>query len=87
MLANPKYTEHMIYGRHRTRNGRRTPAPTDQWPWTPAPVHPAIIDWATWQAAQDVTAGHGTSRDGGELNSCYGVICYERRTSITADVG
>jgi recombinase/resolvase-like protein len=26
ILANPKYTGHMVYGRHRTRNGRRTPA-------------------------------------------------------------
>ena len=69
MLANPKYTGHMVYGRHRTRNGRRTPAPPDQWLWTPAPVHPAIVDRATWDAAQDVAAGHGTSRDGDEPNS------------------
>ena len=59
----------MVYGRHRTRNGRRTPAPPDQWLWSPAPVHPPIIDRATWDAAQDAAAGHGTSRDGEELNS------------------
>jgi len=69
ILANPKYTGHMVYGRHRTRNGRRTPAPPDQWLWSPDPVHPAIIDRDTWQAAQDAAAGHGTSRDGDELNS------------------
>ncbi len=69
MLANPKYTGHMVYGRHRTRNGRRTPAPQDQWLWSPAPVHPAIVDRATWDTAQDVAAGHGTSRDGDDLNS------------------
>jgi site-specific DNA recombinase len=69
MLANPKYTGHMVYGRHRTRNGRRTPAPPDQWLWSPTPMHPAIIDRATWDAAQDVAAGHGTSRDGDELNA------------------
>ena len=69
MLANPKYTGHMVYGRHRTRNGRRTPAPIDQWLWSPAPVHPAIVDRATWDAAQDIAAGHGTSRDGDEPNS------------------
>ncbi len=46
MLANPKYTGHMVYGRHRTRNGRRTPAPQDQWLWSPAPVHPTIVDRA-----------------------------------------
>ena len=69
MLANPKYTGHMVYGRHHTRNGRRTPAPQDQWLWSPAPVHPAIIDRATWEAAQDAAAGHSTSRDGEDLNS------------------
>ena len=69
MLANPKYTGHMVYGRHRTRNGRRTPAPPDQWLWSPAPVHPAIIDRATWDAAQDIAVGHGTSRDGDDPNT------------------
>jgi hypothetical protein len=69
MLANPKYTGHMVYGRHRTRNGRRVPVPMDQWLWSPAPVHPAIVDRATWEAAQDVGAGHSTSRDGDEVNS------------------
>ena len=69
MLANPKYTGHMVYGRHRTRNGRRTPAPPDQWLWSPAPVHPAIVDRAIWEAAQDAAAGHSTSRDGEDLNT------------------
>jgi site-specific DNA recombinase len=64
ILANPKYTGHMVYGRHRTRNGRRapapphprTPAPPDQWLWSPEPVHPPIVDRATWDAAQDAAA-------------------------------
>jgi hypothetical protein len=41
----------------------------DQWLWSPGPVHPAIIDRATWDAAQEAAAGHGTSRDGDDLNS------------------
>ena len=69
MLANPKYTGYMVYGRHRTRNGHRIPVPPDQWLWSPAPVHPAIIDRDTWDLAQTVAAGHGTSRDGDELNT------------------
>jgi hypothetical protein len=68
ILANPKYTGHMVYGRHRTRGGRRTPVPQDQWLWSPAPVHPAIVDRDTWNLAQTIAAGHGTSRDGDELN-------------------
>jgi hypothetical protein len=69
MLGNPNYTGYMVYGRHRTRNGRRVPVPQDQWLWSPAPVHPAIIDRATWDAAQQVAAGHGSSRDGEDLNT------------------
>jgi hypothetical protein len=69
ILANPKYTGYMVYGRHRTRNGRRTPVPQEQWLWSPAPVHPAIVDRDTWDLAQTIAAGHGTSRDGDELNA------------------
>jgi site-specific DNA recombinase len=63
ILANPKYTGHMVYGRRRNRNDRRIPQPPDQWLWSPQPTHPAIIDKATWQAAQRAGAEHGTSRD------------------------
>jgi site-specific DNA recombinase len=68
VLGNPKYTGHMVYGRTRTRNGRRVRVPADQWLWSPEPVHPAIIDRATWHAAQQISAGHGTSRDGDTLS-------------------
>ncbi|MDQ2814556.1 MAG: recombinase family protein, partial [Actinomycetota bacterium] len=69
MLRNPKYTGYMVYGRHRNRNGHRVPVPPDQWVWSPAPVHPAIIGRDTWDAAQQVAAGHGSSRDGEDLNT------------------
>ena len=46
---NPKYTGHMVYGRRRTRHRpQRLRVPRDQWLWTPEPVHPALIDSATW---------------------------------------
>ena len=64
LLRNPKYTGHMVYGRVRKRNGRRLPAPPDQWLWSPEPTHPAIVDRATWDAAQHIGAEHCTSRDG-----------------------
>jgi len=69
MLRNPKYTGYMVYGRHRNRNGHRIPVPPDQWLWSPAPVHPAIIDRDTWDRAQHAAADHTTSRDGDDLNS------------------
>ena len=63
ILRNPKYTGYQVFGRHRTRAGKRVKADPADWLWTPAPVHPAIIDRATWQAAQHTGAEHGTSRD------------------------
>ena len=68
LLRNPKYTGHMVYGRQRTRNGRRITVPPDQWLWSPEPTHPAIVDRATWEAAQHTGAEHGTSRDGTGLS-------------------
>ena len=70
MLANPKYT-----GPHGLR-----PPPHPQRPPHPRPAWisgsghrprctPPIVDRATWDAAQDIAAGHGTSRDGDEPNS------------------
>jgi site-specific DNA recombinase len=63
ILGNPKYTGHMVYGRVRTRQGRRVAVPQDQWLWTPSPVHPVIVDREAWQAAQQIGAVHATSRD------------------------
>jgi len=69
LLSNPKYTGHMVYGRVRNRNGHRVTVPQDQWLWSPKPVHPALIDRPTWEAAQHMGAEHGTSRDGTGLNT------------------
>jgi len=69
LLRNPQYTGHMVYGRIRKRNGRRAPVPPDQWLWSPEPTHPAIVDRATWDAAQHIGGEHGTSRDGTGLNT------------------
>ena len=43
-----------------------SPSRQTEWLWSPEPVHPAIVDRATWDAAQQVGAEHGTSRDGDE---------------------
>ena len=69
VLGNPKYTGHMVYGRVRKRNGRRVTVPQDQWLWSPEPVHPVIVDRATWTQAQQTGAEHGTSRDGDGLST------------------
>ena len=46
-----------------------SPSRPDQWLWSPEPTHPAIVDRATWDAAQHIGAEHGTSRDGTGLSS------------------
>jgi hypothetical protein len=69
ILANPKYTGHMVYGRRRLRNGRRRRVPPAQWFWSPQPVHPVIVDRVIWEAAQHIGAEHATSRDGTGLNT------------------
>ena len=63
ILRNPKYTGHMVFGRRRTRNKRRVQAPPRDWLWSPQPVHPALIDRATWEQAQEIGKKHATSRD------------------------
>ena len=68
ILGNPKYTGHMVYGRIRNRNGRRVTVPQSEWLWSPGPVHPAIVHRDTWDAAQDISAEHSTSRDGDQLS-------------------
>ena len=69
ILGNPKYTGHMVFGRRRKTNGRHVRVPAARWLWTPEPVHPAIIDRQTWDAAQRVGAEHWTSRDGTGLSA------------------
>ena len=61
--AQPQVHRAQVFGRHRNRGGKRVKADPAEWLWTPGPVHPAIIDRATWEAAQRIGAEHGTSRD------------------------
>ena len=39
------------------RSGHRVTVPQSEWLWSPEPVHPAIVDRATWDAAQQIGAG------------------------------
>jgi site-specific DNA recombinase len=64
ILANPKYTGYMVYGRTRTAKGQRgRPAPRDQWLWSDQPAHEPIVSRELWDAAQGIGKEHGTSRD------------------------
>ncbi len=44
MLRNPKYTGFNVWGRHDKRPGRPIIRPREQWIWSPAPSHEAIVD-------------------------------------------
>lgn len=43
ILHNPKYTGYNVWGRHDKRPGRPRIRPREQWVWSPAPTHPAIV--------------------------------------------
>lgn len=43
MLRNPKYTGYNVWGRHDKRPGRPHIRPREQWVWSPAPTHPAVV--------------------------------------------
>jgi DNA invertase Pin-like site-specific DNA recombinase len=64
ILANPKYTGHMVFGRTRKQGGTRGhKVPQDQWIWSPEPAHPVLVGRPVWDAAQHVSTGRGNVRD------------------------
>ena len=67
ILKNPKYTGYMVWGRSKRNGPGRSAAalrvPADQWLWSPEPAHPALIDMATWEEAQDAGKKRGKVRD------------------------
>ncbi len=82
ILGNPKYTGHMVYGRVRTRQGRRVAVPQEQWLWTPEPVHPVIVDRDAWQRAQTIGREHATSRDLPHLGPAAAAAVYPYRGRV-----
>jgi len=69
LLANPKYTGHMVWNRRakgKSTGTRRRPP--DQWVWSPEPTHPAIITLEQYAQAAQVAADHEGSRDGAAPN-------------------
>jgi site-specific DNA recombinase len=63
ILSNPKYTGHQVMGRRRRKAGKKIWTPPSEWIWTPEPTHPALVDMATWDAAQRIGRRHGNVRD------------------------
>ena len=70
ILANPKYTGHMVYGRTRNagksqRPGQRKvrPVPAEEWTWSAEPSHPALVTRELWEQAQTVGRDHEGVRD------------------------
>ena len=63
ILRNPTYSGYMVFGRKRTINGKKRPVPQSDWLWSPQPSHPALIDRATWDTAQQVPGQRGNTRD------------------------
>ena len=63
ILSNPKYTGHQVMGRRRREGGKKIWTPPQEWIWTPEPTHPALVDKATWDKAQQMGRRHGNIRD------------------------
>jgi len=96
ILANPKYTGHMVWGRTSSRTGRWHRVPPEQWVWSSEPTHPAIVTRETYETARQVTLaraseaedpaapGHPLARRTYELRSrmrCR--ICHRRMQGTT----
>jgi len=64
ILANPKYTGHMVFGWERKISGKMTAVPASEWLWSPEPTHLAIIGREVFDMAQEISAVHSSSRDG-----------------------
>jgi site-specific DNA recombinase len=70
ILANPKYTGHMVYGRTRNTGKSQRPGqrkiratPMEEWTWSKEPSHPALVSRDMWEAAQKVGKDHAGVRD------------------------
>jgi site-specific DNA recombinase len=70
ILANPKYTGHMVYGRTKNTGKSQRPGqrktrsvPQEEWTWSKEPSHPALVSRDMWEAAQKVGKDHAGVRD------------------------
>ena len=50
-------------GRRRRKAGKKVWMPASEWIWSAKPTHPALVDMATWDAAQRIGRRHGNVRD------------------------
>ncbi len=94
ILSNPKYTGHQVMGRRRRKGGKKIWTPPQEWIWTPEPTHPALVDKATWDTAQQMGRRHGNVRDPEMPTRCAGrrhklrsrlycSICHRRLSGTT----
>ena len=63
ILSNPKYTGYQVMGRQRRKGGKKVWMPASEWIWSAEPTHTALVDKATWDAAQRMGRRHGNVRD------------------------
>ena len=64
ILANPKYTGYQVLGRrHKISPRKMVDVPPEKWIWSRQPTHPALVDKATWDTAQDIGAERGNVQD------------------------
>lgn len=83
ILANPKYTGHMVWGRTSSRTGRWHRLPEQDWVWSPEPTHPAIVDREVYETARQVTLARASqAEDPGNPGHPLARRFYELRSRI-----
>ncbi|GAB2997335.1 hypothetical protein GCM10023080_074140 [Streptomyces pseudoechinosporeus] len=69
VLTNPKYTGHMVWNRRaRKGTGRNRLNPVEEWVWSTAPAHEALVGLETFVRAQQVAERRRRSRGAAGVN-------------------
>lgn len=69
ILMNPKYTGHMVWNRRaRKGTGGNRLNPAEEWVWSAAPAHEALVDLETFVRAQQVAERRQRSRGASGMN-------------------
>ncbi|WP_158559866.1 recombinase family protein [Prauserella sp. PE36] len=68
LLANPKYTGHMVWNRKARKTGHNRTNPITEWIWSEDPVHEPLVALEDWLKSQDVSGHRFGSRSTDNTN-------------------
>ncbi|MGI5223760.1 recombinase family protein [Actinoallomurus sp. CA-142502] len=86
ILANPKYTGHMVWNRRASKKGGRCNPPSE-WVWSPRPTHEPLVTEELFKAASPVAKYRQGSRTGAGINHHpQAKRSYRLRSYVTCDL-